>query len=321
MAGPNPNWTEIAVTTLKNRRRDLADNVLKHNALLRWLNRRGNVNLADGGETLVEELEYAENQTFKWYSHYEVLDVSPSEVFTSAEYDWKQAAVVVSISGAEMRKNSGRERMINLLDRRIRNAEKTMANNVSLGVYSDGTGSGGKQIGGLALLVANDPTTGTVGGINRANFSFWRNQTANWGATTKDDIQAKMQALWLLQVRGADKPDIWVMDPTTYSKYWQSLVQIQRIAQPQRGESGFESLEFYGPGGSASVFHDDVAPAGTAYALDTDYIFYRPHRDANMEPLAERNSFNQDAMVVPLVFMGNMTLSNAQRQGVGHSVT
>ena len=34
-----------------------------------------------------------------------------------------------------------------------------MLNNISSGVYSDGTGSGGKQIGGLQLLVADDPTT------------------------------------------------------------------------------------------------------------------------------------------------------------------
>ena len=321
MAGPNPNWTEIAVTTLKNRRRELADNVLKHNALLRWLQESGNTDTADGGETLVEELEYAENQTFKWYSHYEVLDVSPSEVFTSAEYDWKQAAVVVSISGLEMRKNSGRERMINLLDRRIRNAEKTMANNISIGTYSDGTGSGGKQIGGLQLLVAYDPSTGTVGGINRANFSFWRNKTSDFSTASATTIQGLMNALWIQLVRGADKPTIVVQDPLHFGYYWNSLQTIQRIGSPQQGASGYESLTFYGPGGSATVFHDDVAPANTTYMLNTDYLFYRPHRDANMEPIDERNSFNQDAMVVPIIFQGNMTMSNAMLQGVGRPTT
>lgn len=315
MAGPNPNWTEIAVTTLKNRRRELADNVLKHNALLRWLDQAGNTDTADGGETLVEELEYAENQTFKWYSNYEVLDVNPSEVFTSAEYDWKQAAVVVSISGLEMRKNSGRERMINLLDKRIRNAEKTMANNISVGVYSDGTAAGGKQIGGLELLVPADPSTGTVGGIDRSAFTFWQSEVVDGTGSTAATIQGLMNELWLKQVRGSDKPTIWVAPSNYFNLFWQSLQAIQRISSPQTGDSGFESLTFYGPAGSAPVFFDDVATANTMYALNTDYLFYRPHTDANMEPLDERQSFNQDAMVVPIIFQGNMTLSNSSLQG------
>ncbi len=49
----------------------------------------GNVQLESGGRSLVEEIEYAENSTFKYYSGYEELDVGASDVFTSAEYNWK----------------------------------------------------------------------------------------------------------------------------------------------------------------------------------------------------------------------------------------
>lgn len=71
--------------------------------------------------------------------------------------------MAVKINGLELLKNSGREKVIDLLEARIKNAEKTMLNNLSTGVYSDGTGTGGKQIGGLQLLVS-DAGTGTVGG-------------------------------------------------------------------------------------------------------------------------------------------------------------
>ena len=53
--------------------------------------------------------------------------------------------------------------------------------------------------------------------------------------------------------------------------------------------------------------------------LNTDYLFWRPHKDANMEPLEKRQSTNQDATVIPIVFMGNLTMSNAARQGVAHA--
>ena len=169
MASANTDFNEIVSTTLKKRRKKFADNVLNHNALLRWLNQKGNIRMVDGGETLVEELEYAENTTFKYYSGYETLDMTPSEVFSAAEYAWKQAAVVVGASGLEMRKNAGSEtRMINLLDARMKNAEKTMKNQLSTGAYSQRHRLGWKQIGGLQLLVADAPTTGVVGGIDRA---------------------------------------------------------------------------------------------------------------------------------------------------------
>lgn len=317
MAAPNTDWGEITTTTLHNRRRRLADNVLNHNALLRRLNQRGNVMLADGGESLVEELEYAENETFKYYSGYEVLDVTPSEVFSAAEYDWKQAAVVVSASGLEMRKNSGRERMINLLDRRIRNAEKTMMNNISTGIYSDGTGSSGKQVGGLAAYVAEDPSTGIVGGINRANFSFWQNQTSGDVTIDASTIQGEMNDLWLECVRGSDRPDLIVASTKNFAFFWDSLQDIQRITGVERGESGFQSLAFNGPGGSAPVFHDDaVADDDRLYMLNTDFLFWRPHRSANMTVLERRQSFNQDAIAVPVIFMGNLTMSNASLQGI-----
>jgi hypothetical protein len=317
----SPNLTELVTTTLRNRRRKLADNVLNHNSLLRKLNQSGNVQNAAGGRTLVEELEYAENSTFKYYDGYEVLDISPSDVFSAAEYNWKQAAVVVSISGKERRQNSGREQMIRLLDRRIRNSEKTMMNNLSIGVYSDGTGTTGKQIGGLQLLVPDDPTTGTVGGINRATFTFWQSVkyggvADGGGAVSATNIQNYMNSVWIQLVRGADRPNMIVADSTYFNFFWQSLQAIQRIGQANTGDSGFENLMYHGPGGRAEVMYDDQCPAAHMYFLNSDYFFWRPHSDANMEPLSRREPVNQDAVVVPLIFMGNLTMSNSSLQGV-----
>lgn len=315
-----PNLTELVTTTLRNRRGALADNVLNHNALLRTLNRRGNVQLADGGRTLVEELEHAENQTFKFYDGYEALDIQASEVFSAAEYNWRQAAVVVTISGKERRMNAGRHQSIRLLDRRIRNAEKTMMNNISTGVFSDGTGTSGKQIDGLQAYVADDPAVGTVGGINKANFSFWRNQEYDFSdqsvTSSATTIQAAMNALWLLCVRGADHPDLIVADSVYYEFFKSSLQSIQRITSESDAAAGFANLAFYGTGGQAMVLYDDQCPASHMYFLNTDYLFWRPHRQANMEPLARRESVNQDATVVPVIFMGNLTMSNMSLQGV-----
>jgi len=106
--------------------------------LLMRLKDKGNAEPVSGGYVILEELEYAENGTFMYYSGDEALNVSSSDVLTSASYDWKQAAVAVKINGLELLMNSGREKVIDLLEARVSNAEKTMLNNISTGIYSDG---------------------------------------------------------------------------------------------------------------------------------------------------------------------------------------
>src|ERR1700761_1941145 len=177
LLNPSTTMTEIVTTTLRNRSGKLADNVTKNNALLNRLKKKGNVKTVDGGRTIVQELEYAENGTFKRYSGYEALNISPSDVFTGAEFNYAQYAVAVSISGLEMIQNSGKEAIIDLLGSRIKNAEKSLANRISIDLYGDGTGNGGRNINGLALLVSSTPTTGVVGGIDASTSvgSFWRN--------------------------------------------------------------------------------------------------------------------------------------------------
>ena len=318
----SPNISEIATTTLESRTKKLADNVTTNNAILRRLNAKGKIKPFSGGRVIYQELEYAENSTYKRYSGYEVLDISPSDVFTAAEFEIKQAAVAVSISGLEELQNSGPEQMIDLLESRIGNAERTMKNNLSADFYSDGTANGGKQIGGLQLLVADTATSGTVGGINRATWSFWQNQsfdasTDGGTAATSSNIQSYMNQLYLRCSRGTDRPDLIIADNNYFRLYWESLQAIQRITSDNQGQAGFMSLKYM----DADVVFDGGyggdAPTNHMYFLNTDYLFWRPHRDRNMVPLnPDRFAVNQDAMVKLIAVAGNMTASNCFLQGV-----
>src|SRR5690242_17009940 len=240
----SPNLSELVTTTLQKRQGELADNVSKSNALLSRLSEKGNIDLVDGGRTIVRELEYAENSTFQYYSGYETLNISPSDVFSAAEYSWKQAAVNVTWSGLENRiQNAGSEQSIKLVASRIKNAERTMANQVSIGIYSDGTGSAGKQITGLQAQVADTPTTGVVGGINRANFAFWQNQTVTLTSTDNStELLSDMRTLWTACSRGTDRPDLIVAGATLFNLFWSGLSDIQRITSTAEGVRGWKSL-------------------------------------------------------------------------------
>lgn len=328
LQNPSSTMTEIVTTTLRNRTGKLADNVSKNNALLMRLKKKGNVKTVSGGRTIVQELEYAENGTYKRYSGYETLNISPSDVFSGAEYNYAQAACAVSISGLEMIQNKGEDAIIDLLESRVKNAEKTMTNNVAIDCYSDGSADGGRQIGGLQLLISKTPNTGIVGGIDASSTvgAFWRNiaasSTNDFGAAaTSANIQSYMNRVAIQLVRGTDYSDLIVADNNYYRLFVESLQAIQRITSDEMAAAGFTSVKYNAMGGSSDVVLDGGfgggTPLNTMYFLNTDYIFFRPHVDRNFAPLGDdRMAVNQDAMVKLIGFAGNMTVSNRRLQGV-----
>jgi len=266
----SPNISEILTTTLINRSGELADNVSKGNALLMRLKQKGAWKPASG-QSIYQEMDYAENGTFMYYSGSEQLDIAASDVVTASSWAWKQAAVAVTATGLEIDvQNTGKEQVINLLSARIKNAQRTMRNNITVGMYSDGTGTGSKQIGGLQLIVADTPTTGTVGGISRDSYSFWRSQvydasTDGGTAATSSNIQSYMNAEYLETSRGGDHTDLILADSAYYSLFWSSMQAIQRVTDPKMAEAGFQSLKFSG----ADVVYEDSTgiPASHMYFL------------------------------------------------------
>ena len=193
-------------------------------------------------------------------------------------------------------------------------------------IYGDGTGNGGKNITGLAAAVPDDPTTGTYGGINRANWAFWQSKkysgvTDGGAAVSSSNIQKYMTSLAIQLVRGNDKADLIVADNNYYSLYVQSLQAIQRITSEESAAGGFASLKFYGGGTSADVVLDggvgNACTTNHMFFLNTNYIFLRPHKERNFVPIGgERQSINQDAIVKLYGWAGNLTTSNSFLQGV-----
>jgi hypothetical protein len=316
-----PNVSDIVATTIQSRSRQIADNVTKNNALLSRLNQRGNIKTISGGSSILEELSFAENGNAGFYSGYDLLPVAAQDVISAAEFSIKQFAVPVVMSGLEMLQNSGKEAFIDLLEARLNVAEATMMNKLAQSVYSDGTGSGGKEITGLNAAVASTNTSGTYGGIDRGTWTFWRNQkydfsdnTVTPGPTT---IQNAMNTLWASCTRGNDRPDLIVVDTVYWGYYMASLQALQRFSSPETGNLGFPSLKFM----DADVVLDGgiggFCPASTGFFLNTKYLKWRPHKDRNMVPLSpnRRYAINQDAEVQILGWAGNLTCSGAQFQG------
>lgn len=313
-----PNVTDIVATTIESRSRKLADNVTKNNALLARLNERGNIRTVSGGSMILEEITFAENANAGYYSGYDLLPVAAQDVISAAQFDLKQAACPVVISGLDQLKNAGREQMIDLMEGRIKVAEASMMNLLAAGVYSDGLGSGGKQVTGLNAAVPVNPLTGTYGGIDRLTWTFWRSTTTTaGGALTAATVQAAFNTMWASLVRGMDRPDLIVVDNFMWGIYMASLQAQQRFTGTETAKLGFPTIKFM----DADVVLDGgiggFAVTKTAYFLNTKYIFWRPHSDRNMVPLSpnKRYAINQDAEVQIIGWAGNLTASGSMFQG------
>jgi hypothetical protein len=319
------NLTELVATTLRNREKFVADNVTNHNGLLRTMEDNGHIKNAGGGRDLTEPLLYNELAT-KFYDGFETFSIDTSqEVIDAAVYDWKQLGGFSFISGKEKIMNREKWRAVSIAESRVDALIAGLRNKTGLSLYSTGTGEGGKEFGGLRLLVADDPTAaGTVGGIDQVANPWWQNQYAPLGADwAADNVQSAMNAMQLACTRGADQPNLIVASANPFTAYWESLQAIQRVTNSRMADAGFRTLEFLG---TPVVYDAQCATdltnggAGRMYFLNTKYLFMRKAPERWFTTEKARKVENADYDVIPNWTMANLTCNARFLQGVIHSV-
>lgn len=310
------NVGQLVATTLRNRRKGLADNVTNHNALLARMSENGAIKeVAQGGRTIFEPIMYGTNSSVQFYEGFDSFTppTTGQNIVDGAEYSWKQLGGFVSISGQELVQNSGKHAALDLLETRIKHLQAQLKNTFSTSLYSDGTGSSGKEFGGLRLLVADNPTAiGTVGGIDQVANSFWRNQVSAAAAFTTSTALGRMNSLYLTCLRGTDKPDLILADANTFATYEGTQQQLQRFTSEKMAQQGFVSYKYK----TADVVYDDACPANHMYFLNTNAISFRYAPNRWFEVGDERQVVTADYQVVPVWVMGNLTTNNRSLHGV-----
>lgn len=319
------NLTELVATTLRNREKFVADNVTAHNGLLRTMEDNGHIKNAGGGRDLTEPLLYNELAT-KFYDGFETFTIDTAqEVIDAAVFDWKQLGGFSFISGKEKIMNREKWRAVSIAEARVDALIAGLRNKTGLSLYSLGTGDGGKEFGGLRLLVADNPAAaGTVGGIDQVANVWWRNQFIALGAVAfaADTIQSSMNQMQLRCTRGTDQPNLWVASANPFTAYWESLQAIQRVTNARMADAGFRTLEFLG---TPVVYDAQCATdltgtgAGRMYALNTKYLYFRKAPERWFTTEKARKIENADYDVIPNWTMGNLTTNARFLQGVIHA--
>ena len=303
----NANFDALLSTTLANYRSQLTDNVFTARPLTYFLMDKGRIRMLNGGTKIVEPLIYGKNNTVGSYSGYDSLSLTPQEGISAAEYEWKQYAASIAISGIEEAKNNGEQEIINLLEAKIMQAEESMREGFNQMFFADGTGNGGKNWNGLGNLVE---ASGTVGGINRATAGneFWRSYEENSaGALTL----AQMSTAYNSVSVGNDHPDMVLTTQTLFEKY-EALLQPQlRYTDTKTADAGFQNLLFK----AAPVVYDVHCTAGIVYFLNSKYLTLVGHSGKWFAQTEFVKPEDVDARYALIMCYGNLTCRNAAKQG------
>jgi hypothetical protein len=309
----NPDFNAILSTTLQNYQPTLVDNIFKSLVLLDHLNTRGRVVVEEGGTSIVEPLMYAANTTVSSYSGYDPISLTPQDGISAAEYDWKQIAASIAISGIEEAKNRGTEAIIKLLNAKIMQAEESLKSSLNTMLFGDGTGNSGKDFNGLANIVGN--ANNTVGGIDASTNTWWNPYIDNSGATLS---LASMSTVYNNASKGSDVPDIIVTTEPLFSKYESLLTNNVRYQDVAKANAGFQNLMFK----QTPVVFDFAVPGNqvsnaSMYFLNTKYLKLVGMNGHwfNTTDFQNGTVAGKDARYALVMAFGELTCSNRSRQG------
>src|SRR5690606_15244617 len=305
------NYDALTATTRKHYLPTLVDNVFNATPLLQYLRRKQKP--APGGTKLVQPLIYAANTSRGSYRGYDILDVAPTDEITAAEFEWKQLYVSLTISGLEEAVNRGTAAVLNLLESKMEIARMSLIEEFSKQLWGDGTGNNGKDITGIRAAIDDGSNVAVYGGIDRTQYSWWKSQYNDNGGSPRPLTLGLINSMITACSRGADTVDLIVTTPTLWDALWELLQKQQRYEAVRVADTGFDEIRFRG----RSVIYDDDCPDGTIWFINSKYLTLRPHVEyTNFKDTGWKKPTNQDAAVMQILWMGNLTNSNCRRHGV-----
>lgn len=296
---------------------------------MKFAEKEGKV-MVQGGKELTFPVILDDGNAGSYYGD-DVLTVSRPSGLQPLKFDWKQFYSTVVIDGIEEIMNSGAEAAADLVEGRMKQAELTTANKFEAMLCGDGTGNASKDWNGLQSLIADDPTTGTVGQLSRVTYSALRNQVYSTAVTAFNTTQAGRNAMTRLFVdctKGGRKPNFIITTPAIWVLYQLSLTANERFVMEggdkKLASAGFDNIVFMG---QAPVVASDSVLASHMYMIrvakpKTDggtFLVFNQDRNFKMGKFIE--PADQDKRVAKILSAGQLCTDAPYLNGVITSIT
>jgi hypothetical protein len=264
-------WNDILSTTFHHYHKTLTDNIWNSRPLLDYYMSKGRLRLVSGGISIVEPLITVEGET-QAYHGYDPVFVNPVETVTAAQYDWKQLAATIIISGLEEAQNNSKEMIINLLEAKIMQAEETLKSRINkmlYGTYVPRTTPApvdevGKIFLGLPTLIDD---VAPAGGIDPATNPWWKAQVIPGGPVDAAGLETLLRTAFnSASDVGSDHVDAIFTNTFGLGFYESTLTPQVRYTDTNKANLGFTNLMYK----NVPIFSDPDCSGGVEGTLDID---------------------------------------------------
>jgi len=270
------------------------------------------------GESIRVNVKLGKNESVGWLaSGYSQISMDTSDTARGTRANYKLAAGSVVIDGSTLRKNSGAAQVTSILNHKQNDTTSSLVDMVAEAMLT--SSSAPNSVTSLATMIsAND----SIQGLSGATFANWNSRGVSAKGTAAASISftsgsfaaqgvADMRIAFMNAEEGSIKPNVILTTDTIYRYYEGSLTPQVRFEDLRTGDLSFSALRFK----NAPIFHDPFCASGTMFFLNTEYLEMVVHTAANWSQEEEKTSINQDGVVIPLLWMGNLVCSNRSLQG------
>ncbi len=268
-----PSWTEVVdtifTTTWMYRKKKATQQAFLKTPFIYWLREKGRVENISGHRRIEIPVEYGDNETVRWIEKGDTVPITDSELVTMAYENWKYVSVSIMRWFQDEQQNRGKAAMISLVDLKLGAAERGLYEDFERVMFADGTGA--KEPNGLQNIIASSPATGTLHGLNRATYEWWRNQSeAATGAASVymiKDMRTDLNDI-IKYSRAEIKDIVIVTDQTIFELYEDEGYEIYQIHDNTLFDAGFDTLQFR----RRPIMWCPSAPSGSMYFINTGYL-------------------------------------------------
>jgi len=233
-----------------------------------------------------------ENDTVKSFSGYDDLNNTPQESLEEGRAQWGQIVGVQMYNDEEMRKNSGKEQIIDLVEEKYSTLQESMTNYVATDLMGS-QAADGRKFDGLGRIVTQDVSLHGIDPTDATKpwaASYWNPVRTYKTGTTAFALSTEFETgrrkffrelrRWkkngrLLLICGADVFDAfqaWAED-----KIRMTYTEVKN--SDKWGDA--EMIKMYG---NRSIVYDDTLPAKEMWGINLDTTKVRVLSGANFQP-------------------------------------
>lgn len=299
------------------------DNIHPTYFLQQKLKDDGGYKSIDGGKTVNAMLEYALNPNVGWIAETDTVGTVVPDIFDEAIFNWKFLAGAVAHTEVERAIHQGSGKKTDLLEGKLENLNMSLKKAVNDMLFGAASGN---IPAGLTDLVPSNPATGTVGGINRATFTFWRSQQTSGAKTTTafDNLRSTLTSIYNSCSQGFNgvSPSFVVTTQTVFQGFESLLVAQERYDRSSTndlGVSGFKGpkLQFK----DIPIAYDAACTSGVAYLLNGQFFKLAYAKGFWMKAYEPVDPANQFGDVFKVLSVCVPVLTNSRKVGCVTGIT